>query len=641
MPIGTDFEIQNDKDIRYIGAAHGATGAGYYTGLEFHQWAQGLADDAAASGDDFLDITRDTPTDKSFETIISIINGYNIDDTAAEHLYNCSIIQSNGDVIYDGITILAAEGCHVEIVQNGALITNDFWNSTPFGLSSEGLNRDVANGISARFMVKVRTAGADIDGRKLLCQTREWGKTYSAFKVNGTSRGVNPAALLFVDDSNNTTVVGTVAGWTTIANLSEGYNGIDVNNDGGDEYYYSEWNRDTYSINQFFERMKWLSRRGSASTLYGLNGELFRGISHEIAYSALTGTFDDSNPVSWSGAAVGTGQILADNSSNKMWVQILTGAAPASTCSLSQTVPDAASATAGTIVERQIPDTINLPFCGSSTGTALTGAYGFGVEAVDLSAADKVYDLTNTLRQAPNYVTFTFGGLVSGEDYVLAGPRGYRFEYDTEAAGPFTEGETLTFATPAGTAKLAELRDMGTYGEMVIGPILSGVVPVDNSTISGGGSGATAVVNGAVSNSIDKRQLTLNGALSGGAVVSVVVNEAIPGDTPSTGTIRIRRASGRYSRHPYSAWVAGTKTFTITSANFSTDNAPNGGNVYISYLDVLADATSEAFTSIYVADRSLFLRVRDGGGSPIKTFESTGSLGSAGGSATAVRTSDA
>lgn len=36
-----------------------------------------------------------------------------------------------------------------------------------------------------------------------------------------------------------------------------------------------------------------------------------------------------------------------------------------------------------------------------------------------------------------------------------------------------------------------------------------------------------------------------------------------------------------------------------------------------------------------------YIGAAHGGASPIKTFESTGSLGSAGGSATAVRTSDA
>jgi len=37
----------------------------------------------------------------------------------------------------------------------------------------------------------------------------------------------------------------------------------------------------------------------------------------------------------------------------------------------------------------------------------------------------------------------------------------------------------------------------------------------------------------------------------------------------------------------------------------------------------------------------LFVRVRDGGASPIKQFETTATLGSNGGSATAIRTSDA
>jgi len=97
MAIGTDFEIQSDKDIRYIGAAHGASGAGYYTVLELHRWLQDLADDASSSGDDYIDITTATPSDKAYDTIITLINSFNIDDTAAEHLYGGSIIQDGGD----------------------------------------------------------------------------------------------------------------------------------------------------------------------------------------------------------------------------------------------------------------------------------------------------------------------------------------------------------------------------------------------------------------------------------------------------------------------------------------------------------------------------------------------------------------
>jgi len=562
MTINTDFEIQSDKDIRYVGAAHGASGAGYYTVIEFHRWLQDLADDASAVGDDYMDITKETPSDRSTDNIITLLGTYNLDDMAAEHLYDGSVIQSTGSAIYDGLRIIAAEGMDLQIVQNGAVVVNDFWNTVPYGQGTKGLNRDVPNGLSHRFMLKVRTAGADIDGRRLICQTREWGKTFSEFKINGTARGNNVAALTYADDLNNTTGVGTVAGWTTITN-TEGYRGIDVNNDTTPEYYYSEWDRATYSINQFYERMKWLVRTGSASTLYGLNGELFRGITHEITvHGQGTTDFFAVEPVSWSG---GTGQMLAVNDVNaatKMWIQLLTGIAPTDTQVITGDTSGAYCDVNVTVTERSL----SQPFCGSSTGAAFIGAYGFCLQALDLSASDKVFDLTTTMRQAPNYVTFTVGGLAyPDEDYVLVAP-------------------------------------------------------------NDGGA-------------IDLDQMILNGALTGAAVTSVVVTGSIPSDTPASGTIRILRVSGKYTRHPYSAWVG--STFTITSHNFSTDNAANGANVFVSYIDGLATAATKTFTSVYLADRSLYIRVRDGGATPIKTFESTGSLGSAGGSATAIRTSDA
>lgn len=568
MTIGTDFEIQNAKDVRYIGAAHGADGAGYYTVLELHRWLQDLADDASSSSDDYMDITRDTPSDKSFDTIINLINGYNIDATASEHLYGGSIIQDGGDEIYDGVQVIAAAGAHVEVVQDAAIIVNDFWNSVPFGSSDKGLNPDSANGISHRFIVLVRTGGSDIDGRRLLFQTREFGYTYSEFKINGTSRGVNVVPLTYVTDLNNETASGTVATWTTITNTTSGYNGIDVNNDGSDEYYYSEWDKAAYSINQFYERMKYITTRGTAETIYGLNGELFRGITHEVQLTTpRTGTFDAYEPVSWgSGGTAGTGQMLAIDSTTvgtKMWIQLLTGVAPSASVTITGTTSAATATNTGTPTER----TLSFPFCGVSTGSAIIGAYGFGIEATDLSASDKVFDLTNTQRTAPNYQSFAVGGIVAGEDYVLVAP-------------------------------------------------------------NDGGA-------------IDLDFFTLDGALTGGTVTSVVVNEAIPTWLPTTGSIRILRANGAYTRHPYSAYNTGTKTFTITSHDFSTNNAEDDANCFPTPIDALAGSTSESFVGIYTSDISLFVRVRDGGGTPIKTFETTATFGAGGGSATAVRTSDA
>ena len=46
MAIADDFAVSAAGAITYVGAAHGAAGAGYYTTIEFHRWLQDIADDA-------------------------------------------------------------------------------------------------------------------------------------------------------------------------------------------------------------------------------------------------------------------------------------------------------------------------------------------------------------------------------------------------------------------------------------------------------------------------------------------------------------------------------------------------------------------------------------------------------------------
>lgn len=705
MAIGADFSIASNGDIRYTGSGTN------YTVIAFHRWLGDLMDDASASGDDLLDISNATASERSTDNIITLNSPYNIDDETAKHLYDGSIIQTGGDVIYDGILCYAPAGTYLSIIQNGKVLTPNYWTT--------GINADSTNGISHRFLVKVRTGAADIDGRRLIGQTREFGYTYSEFPINGSVRGNNVLALTsYATDLNNQTVIATVAGYNTVTN-TEGYRSIDVDGVGTARKFYSEWNRDSYTINQFYERTKWLSRRATtfesnadtgtnytigdatnlgqaqsfangakaayltrvfaklkkvgsptgnltaklyahsgvfgtssiptgaalatsvnidvsklttsyqvveigfdtqyemaASTnyviafqyasgdgsnyvhvegaaagthagnrsqlvtvtwtdfgatdlyftadsspkLYGLSGERFRGITHEIVVDGPTGTFSATEPVSWSG---GTGQMLAIDSTTaatKMWIQLLTGVIPTD----NQVITGGTSSATATMNVTITARTLSYPFVGASTGSAIIGAYGLGIESADLSASDKLFDLGNTQRNPPNNVTFTVAGLISGEDRVLVGPA------DTGA--------------------------------------------------------------------LDTNQFTLNGTLSGGAVTSVVVNTTIPADTPLSGTIRVLRNSGVYSRIAYSSYTG--STFTVTSTDFSTDNATTGNNTYISYIDKLAGATSETFTVVFGSNRDLFIRVRDGGVTPIKPFEGTATLSSAGGSITVIRTSD-
>jgi len=562
MAIATDFSVAVNGNIRYTGAAHTISGAGYYTVIQLHRFLQDLADDASSSGDDLLDITDSTPSDRSTDNIITLNTPYNIDDTAAEHLYDGSIIQTSGDEIYDGVVNFGNIGIHIEILQNGGVIANDFWNTIPNGSSDKGLNSSSIAGISHRFMVKTRTSAADIDGRRMIGMNREFGKTYGEFSINGTSRGNNVLALVDSTDLNNQTASGTIGAISDIAN-TEGYRSFDVDNNSVDENYYSEWDKGGNSINTLYERAKYLTRRGESTTIYGIQGQIFRGITHEITIDTPTGTFAAVEAVSWSG---GTAQMLAINSvtaGTKMWIQILTGVIPTD----GQTITGASSATCAvnvTVTER----TISSPFFGVSTGSSIIGAFGVGVELLDLTSSDKLFDLTNAQIVPPNNVTFTVTGLVSGQDRVLVAPES------------------------------------------------GGVIDVDQFVTSG----------------------TLNGA----TVTAVVVSTTIPTDTPAAGTIRLLNDEGLYVRLVYTSYTSAT--FTITSHNFSgtgqNDSVASANNCYISYIDELASATSATFTGVYVSDRSVFVRVRDGGASPIKTFETSGTLGSSGGSSTAIRTSD-
>lgn len=567
--VATDWTIdRTTKNIRYIGADHGGASPSYSSVIQFHRALQDFADNLISSGDDELDVTDILPSIRSTDNIITLINGYNIDQASSEHLFDGSIIQAGGDDIWDGIINFGNSDVQIQIIQNGAVLADDWWN---FG--GGGLNADAAQGISHNFMIKVRTAGADIDGRKILGTTRQFGKTYGEFSINGTKRATNVLALANADDLNNNTVVGTVAGWTTITNTTQGYIGLDVDNNGADEFYYSQWNTAGFTINQFYERAKWLTRDGSVSTLYGLNGELFRGITHEITIDTPTGTFEEPEAVSWSG---GTGQLLAIDSvtaGTKMWIQLLTGSAPTD----NQLITGASTATAlvnVTVIDRS--PLLKYPFVGQSTGTAIIGSYGLGFEVTDLAATDTLFDLTNSPVNPPNNVTFSVNGVVSGEDTVL-------------------------------------------------------VAPWDGASTDASGNPA-----------INKSQLSLNTTLNTDNITSVVVTTAIPSDTPSTGYIRVVDNNGFARRLSYSSWTG--STFTINSADGQEDflavPATAANNVWISYIDKVATGTTESFTVVFNATRQFVIIVRDGGPSPIKEFIAAGSLGSNGGSITAIRTTD-
>jgi hypothetical protein len=652
-----------DRDtgnLRYIGGDHADSAPSYATVIECHRWLQDLADDAYATGDDELDITYINPSSRSFDNLIYFLGDVNIDDASAEHLYDGTIIQKDGTERYDGIVNFGNSNVQIQIIQNGAVLSDDWWN-----YDGGGLNADAAQGISHRFLIKTRDNDVDIDGRRILGTCRRFGYSYSEFLINGTALGNNVLALSDADDINNDTDAGTVSGWTGITN-TEGLRAIDVNQDGTTEQYYSEWNTNqpTRSINDFYERMKWLTRDGSASTINGLNGELFRGITHSFEYDGETGGAPSTNDeyawgtaIAYSGESGGpfsvgeavwqidstvpgwTGRILAiddDGDTGTLIVDVRTGTVTdtdtfeGQTSSATATVNGTPTAVTGggtfrffavddqgttgylygAVIKGTAPsnntrmyddadvgkyldvnDTsafpitaraISTPFCGISTGTAIIGAYGFGVEAADLSNTDSVTALDGDPYAPPVLTTNTVGGLATNQDYVL-------------------------------------------------------VAPWDGSSLDAEDNPA-----------IDKDQLSLSVALTTDDITQVEVTESIPADTPTTGHIRVTDNNGFERRLYYDSWEnSSINYFSIGSSqsdgqeDFNSVNANVGNDVYITYLDeLITSGTTLSYQGTYSTDRDLVVIVRDGGGTPIKEFISAWTFKSTNQTINAQRISD-
>ena len=249
-----DISIDNSGAIRWTGAATTPR----HSVLEFIQLMQDKQDDEQAAGDILLDITVDTPFDRSTDQIVALNSPFNIDATFASHLYDGSVSQTNptfgGEDLFSGLELIGpvVAGTEYMVLQNGKVIAA-FWGT--------GINAPPAPTlVFSRHLVQSKLAGAQIDGRRITVLARELGDQFRRFPVTlGTGNSV--AAIGNGADIFNTTPDATIAGWTTITNV-EGFQELDIDKTGaaGQEYY-SQWAKAAQSINDTYERTKWISQR--------------------------------------------------------------------------------------------------------------------------------------------------------------------------------------------------------------------------------------------------------------------------------------------------------------------------------------------------------------------------------------------
>lgn len=162
---------------------------------------------------------------------------------------------------------------------------------------------------------------------------------------------------------------------------------------------------------------------------------------------------------------------------------------------------------------------------------------------------------------------------------------------------------------------------------------VTGVVSGDKVTVFRTSTGTT----------INKAVFTATSGNNSGNT-TFVVNEVIPSDTPTTGTIRIVDTSdtsnNRETRYTYTSWSG--STFTGLSPALNRSYTATDDTAYVPYIDTTAAGTSVSVSIIYTTDRTVIARVRryNGVGDSILPFETTGTFSSTGYSAAAIRTAD-
>jgi len=131
---------------------------------------------------------------------------------------------------------------------------------------------------------------------------------------------------------------------------------------------------------------------------------------------------------------------------------------------------------------------------------------------------------------------------------------------------------------------------------------------------------------------VDKQQQQLAAGANG--LNALVVQTAIPVDTPSTGFIIVVDDDGTELAYAYTSWTGSTYTVTISASTYT-----GGQYCYVPYIYEQATGTSVSETStIFVSNRFVVTKMRVAG---ILPFVTSGTYTATGYSATAIRTTDA
>lgn len=394
------------------------------------------------------------------------------------------------------------------------------------------------------------------------------GSTLTDFEDNDDITGQSSGATCNVAGSTSTTGPATISGVT----ITFGASTHDIGNGNGDQPYDVEIDCSEETLADIYEYLKYLTRRGSSTSINGHTGEQYTGVGDiRLSYESQTGNFTEGLTVT--GATSGaTGIIVADHDSGTSGALVLRDTT--GTFGTSEIITDTSSGSATTLASstyENIASTKQAPFgtFGGGTFFGARGVYLYNMASADASNYILI-DSTGTEQTPPDYVTLTVTNIASGD-----------------RVGMF-------------------------------------LATGDNNTVN-------------------KTQFNIQQSHTA-PVAYIRVEEEIPDDTPTSGTIRVVRRNAATTiideqRYSYSAFSnTNQPTYSeFTLSGTTTQDYDTDDTTYVPFLDEVATGTSVSTAVIYTSDRYVTTRVRRKGYLP---FVTKGQITTSGISVTAVKTTD-
>lgn len=316
-----------------------------------------------------------------------------------------------------------------------------------------------------------------LDSGFLTVYARQVNKLYDHFITDASAGGRSPVPLSTNNDLNNTTV-GAIAANGIVISYAGPY-AADINNDATNENYSIQINCASNPLSYVYEYLKYITRRGSVTSINGLTGEQYIGIDFRLDYTSETGTVNIGDEVTGSVSGA-TGYITSKNTVglyatlNNSQGTFVTGE--------NVTIGGASLNNLTTVTT--ISPTKNAPF-GTFAGGRFFGATGIyltNVPGADLNNYEVIADDGVTYAE-PIQVTFSLTGIQTDSEVRI-----YNADLtntrDIEITGTESSESTLQSATIISGGSGYSVNDTIT----LVGGTFTTAATLNVDTIDGGGA---------------------------------------------------------------------------------------------------------------------------------------------------------